>query len=462
LLASEIASALIPAELQQMVEILDAFPIEVSEVRASPKQIQFQANFFNRADPDGRRCDIFVAMGGNRSGKSIVCGRLCFAKYLRDHARNGDWFWCVGQTLDRSINGQQKELWEALPRWMFGGTTWNPKIGFGMHRKIQLPTQDGGRCLIEFRSGDQDASTFEQAKLSGVWCDERLPEAIYDRLLPRIIDKDGWILYSDIPEQWWQYERLANAKPEACVHYQHFRMLDNEHNLPDGAINKVSARMTEDERQQRIHGEFVVMEGIVYGKEYNDAIHAIDPFAIPEDWPKWRLIDYGGSAPTACLWVALAPNERCYVYREYYMANLSVAANAGAIIAMSEGETYRETLMDPHAVDPPPIYYGAARTISQQYADAGIPSTGWPFVNVMGEHSMVQRVKKRLETNMLKVFKTCINHRREFRSWKYKVDKDGKPLAADAFENANNHTLDCIKGFFGTDPCYTSRKIEVV
>lgn len=444
---------------------LKSYPIEVAQLRASPKQLSFQRQFFAREDDRGRRADVFVALGGNRSGKSYVCGWLCFAKYLRERARNGDWFWCVGQTLDRSIGGQQKELWKALPRWMFGEQTWSEKIGFGMHRKIVLPTADGGKCLVEFRSADQAESTFEQAKLTGVWCDERLPEDIYNRLLPRIVDRDGWILYSDIPEQWWQFERLVNAPPDAGVTYQHFTMYDNAPNLPAGAIERTSAKMTEDERKQRIHGEFMVMQGVVYkeyiDKDHEEGGHLVNPFPIPFEWPKWRLIDYGASAPTACGWVALAENETAYLYREYYQADLSVGKNAAAILTMSGTEKYRQTLMDPHAVDPPPVFYGAAKTISQQYAEAGIPSTGWPFVQTLGEHAMVQRVKFRLEHFTVKVFKPCIEFRREFRSWKYKCDKDGKPLASDAYENANNHLLDGFKGFLGTNPCFTQGKIVV-
>lgn len=448
----------------QLQPLLDNSAIEVAELRASPKQLDFQRLFFARQDEHGRRADIFVSLGGNRSGKSYVCGWLCFAKYLRDHARNGDWFWCVGQNLDRSIGGQQQELWKALPRWMFGAEqTWGAKIGFGMHRKIILPTADGGTCLVEFRSADQAPATFEQAKLTGVWCDERIPEEIYNRILPRIIDQDGWILYSDIPEQWWQLERLVNAEPTAGVHSEHFSMYDNAHNLPDGAIDKAAARMTSDERKMRIAGEFMVMAGVVYkefiDKDHREGGHLIDPFPVPAEWPKWRLIDYGASAPTACGWVAIGPNEAIYIYREYYQRNLSVGANAAAIIAMSNDgdgnpEKYRVTLMDPHAVDPPPITYGAAKTISQQYAEAGITSTGWPFVQTLGEHAMVQRVKFRLENRTVFLFKTCFEFRREFRSWKHALDKDGKPKAADAFENDNNHLLDGLKGFLGTNPSH--------
>jgi len=464
LLSSANPSALSPKLLEDIDVFCRSYPIELAEVRASPKQLALQSCFFARQDPTGRKCDIFAAMGGNRSGKSFVCGWLCFAKYLRDVAKNGEWFWCVGQTLDRSIGGQQKELWQALPKWMFGEQRWDEKIGFGGHRKIVLPTVDGGTCLVEFRSADQDASTFEQAKLTGVWCDERLPESIYDRLLPRIVDRDGWVLYSDIPEQWWQFERLKEAPPGAGVYFQHMSMYDNEHNLPDGAIVKVKARMTKDEQAQRIDGEFMVMEGIVY-KEFIDLLkpngHVIAPFPIPVEWPKWRMIDYGGSSPTACLWAALAPNEHIYLYREHYERNLNVPANAKMIIAASGDEKYVKTLMDPHAVDQPPAYYGSSPTVAKQYATAGIDATGWPFVNVMGEHAMVQKVKLRFENKTIWVFESLTNLRRELRSWKHKVDKDGKPLAKDVFENDNNHLLDGLKGFIATNPTHTQSMIKV-
>ncbi len=126
---------------------------------------------------------------------------------------------------------------------------------------------------------------------------------------------------------------------------------------------------------------------------------------------------------------------------------------------MSGNEKYVQTYIDPHAVDPPPITYGAAKTIAQQYAEGGIQTTGWPFVQVMGEHAMVQRVKFRLERGSLLVFKTCTNTRREFRSWKYELDKEGKPKASDSYENANNHALDCLKGFIATNPTFAVVKI---
>jgi hypothetical protein len=451
----------IAADLLRLDRLAGAYPVERAELRASPKQLRFQRAYLTRTHPEtGKKAGIFVAMGGNRSGKTYVCGWLCLAKWIRDYAPDGAWVWCVGQTLDRSIGGQQRELWNALPRWMFGDQTWSEKIGFGAHRKVLLKTERG-KVLVEFRSADQDPSTFEQAKLDGVWCDERLSEDIYNRILPRIVDKDGFILYSDIPEQWWQFERLKEAPPEAGVFFQHFTMHDNEPNLPPGAIEQVSGRMTVDERKQRIGGDFVVMEGVVY-REFLDVLrpdgHLVRPFAIPKEWPKWRLIDYGGSSPTACPWVTIAPNEQLYAYREHYTRGKGVLENARLIREASHDEKYVATFIDPAAFDTSPANLVS---IADQYRQAGIPCLPWPRVNIMGEHAMTQKVKFRLENRTLFVFENLVNLRREFRSWKYKTDKDGKPLAADAFENDNNHLLDGLKGFLGTNPCHATRNTIV-
>jgi hypothetical protein len=480
-LASEDASNAPLEVVLEAVAAIDGDAIGFAEDHASDKQEQFQHAFETRKD-DGRRVDIFAAMGANRSGKTIAGCWMCFAKHLRDRAQAGDVYWCIAPTLDRSIAGQQKELWKSLPKWMFGEETYQAKIGFGGHRKIVLENNEGGKFVVEFHSADQDATVFEQEAVSGIWIDESCPESVYDRLLARIIDRRGFIIITDIYEQFWYMERLKEADPTAGVYFQVLTMYDNSGNLPEGEIETAKARMTADEQKLRIYGELTVMEGIVF-KTYRDDHHAINPFKIPSHWPRWRYIDYGGSSPTACGWIAIGDNEKAYIYREHYEKGRTILANAKMIHAASDaecvevkrssdskheqdwtqlvakgGETYIATFLDPHAWDKAP---GHGVSLAQQFEDAGIPCQPWPFVQKMGEHAMIERIKRRFECDMLSVFKSCTAHRREFRVWKHKFDKDGKPDPSDAYEKGNNHLIDGLKGFFGTNPVFTIPKIRV-
>jgi hypothetical protein len=217
-------------------------------------------------------------------------------------------------------------------------------------------------------------------------------------------------------------------------------MRDNAHNLPPGAIAKARDSMTADEARMRIDGESGLSEGIVF-KGFKDA-QIILPFKIPAYWPKWRAIDYGSSAPTACLWFTINEEEEVYVYREYYEVSPSVAHSAKCISSLSPpDEEYRCTFIDPHAKDRPPAIYGMAPSVADQFAENGLICVGWPYIQIMGEHACVERIKLRDERGTIKVFSSCIDHIRERRNWKHACDKDGKPKAVDAYENENSHCL---------------------
>lgn len=470
-------------ELERRIELAEWEKIEDFELRASSKSIRFQKAFFLRADETGRRCNKFVAVGGNRSSKSVTCARLCFSKYLRDVAKNGDRFWVGSQNLDRSISGSQKEIWEALPAELFCGKVWEPKNGFGGHAKVVIHTRDGGYAAVEFRSADQELKTFESDKLRGVMWDENLPEALYNRLLPRLIDLRGFFLYSDINNQAWPIERLEEAPPEAGVYYQNFSMYDNAQNLPPGAIEEFMAGIPQEEIDLRVHGKPGAMEGVVF-KQYFDHIHAVDDFIIPIEVPKWRNIDFGESAPLAVSWSAITPNEHIWVYREHYERGKSVYANA-KMIHEASGAQWREVQRGKDELHEKPwtqlVAYGGEQyvknyldpacfgdsngsrvTIAQQFEDCGIKCEPWPRVNQMGEHAMVAKFKYRLENKTWHVFKSCAFMRREMRIWKHKLDKDGKPVAADAYEHGNNHLVDGQKGFIAGNPTFAQPKIQVM
>jgi hypothetical protein len=51
--------------------------------------------------------------------------------------------------------------------------------------------------------------------------------------------------------------------------------------------------------------------------EPDNACHVIEPFDIPNWWPRFIGIDWGYAAYTVIYWSALSPTGRLYIYREY-------------------------------------------------------------------------------------------------------------------------------------------------
>lgn len=81
--------------------------------------------------------------------------------------------------------------------------------------------------------------------------------------------------------------------------------------------------LPEDKRRAHRYGDWNALAG-VYFDEFTDGIHTCNPFPIPKDWAKYRAFDYGLDM-FFCIWVAVDPGGRCYVYRQYAEPNLVVS-----------------------------------------------------------------------------------------------------------------------------------------
>ena len=78
-------------------------------------------------------------------------------------------------------------------------------------------------------------------------------------------------------------------------------------------------------------GLWVAAEGIIY-EELDPAVHFIDPFPIPADWPRYWSIDWGFTNPFVCQWWAEDPDGRAYLYREIYMSRRTVDQHSARIL----------------------------------------------------------------------------------------------------------------------------------
>lgn len=82
-------------------------------------------------------------------------------------------------------------------------------------------------------------------------------------------------------------------------------------------------------------GKWVAAEGTVYEDSYDRARNVVNPFAIPKDWPRYMVIDFGYANPFVCKWYAVDPDGRLYCYREIYKTKTLVEDHAKQIASVA-------------------------------------------------------------------------------------------------------------------------------
>lgn len=92
--------------------------------------------------------------------------------------------------------------------------------------------------------------------------------------------------------------------------------------------------MTGPRKQRLRYGRWVQAEGVVY-EGWDSAIHIVDRFRPPSDWPRYWSIDFGFTNPfTWQMWVA-DPDERLYLVRQIYMTQRLVEDHAKRIMQLA-------------------------------------------------------------------------------------------------------------------------------
>ncbi len=98
---------------------------------------------------------------------------------------------------------------------------------------------------------------------------------------------------------------------------------DNPYLATDGRYETMLKSMDEVTRARLLNGDWNIQEGAAF-PEFNREVHVIQPFDIPHSWFRFKGVDYGYSAPSACLWCAVDPQDgTIIVYRELYKAGLT-------------------------------------------------------------------------------------------------------------------------------------------
>jgi hypothetical protein len=82
---------------------------------------------------------------------------------------------------------------------------------------------------------------------------------------------------------------------------------------------------------------FTTYRPIHFSGEPDNALHVIDPFQIPEWWPRFLCVDWGKRAMCYAMWFAISPDRRMYIYREKSWQGKDIAIWGSEIRELHDG-----------------------------------------------------------------------------------------------------------------------------
>ena len=148
-------------------------------------------------------------------------------------------------------------------------------------------------------------------------------------------------------------------------------LTDNPHlNENDPGYRWRLELLPEAERRAKLLGDWWTFSGQVFGDfrleplpgEPDYARHVIEPFPIPDHWPRILAVDWGFTAATWGGFGAIAPTGKIYVYKEYHERGKLISTWANEIARLAYPDEIKRFILDTNAW----AQVGQPETVAQQ------------------------------------------------------------------------------------------------
>ncbi len=166
--------------------------------------------------------------------------------------------------------------------------------------------------------------------------------------------------------------------------------------------------LDEKDRKALLYGDWDIFDGQFFN-EFNRKIHVVEPFEIPDNWRRYRAIDYGLDM-LACYFLAISPSGEAYVYKEIYQSGLIVSEAAKAV-KEQKGEVIYSTFAPPDLWN---RHKDTGRSTAEIFLQYGVPLTRVSNARVQGWLDLKEWLKvytdgQGQKTADLKIFSSCLN-----------------------------------------------------
>lgn len=286
----------------------------------------------------------------------------------------------------------------------------------------------GDVSVLGFKSYDQKRESFQGTEKHVILLDEEFPLGIYTECLTRAMTVDGMVMSTFTPLEGLS-ETVVSFLPDGNLESATVPIVqctwDDVPHLDAAAKAKLLARYPAYQRDARSKGIPQLGAGAIYPVPESEIL--VDPFELPEHWPRAYALDVGWNR-TAALWCAWdGDSDTMYLYSEHYRGQAEPSVHANAIRARGE--------WIPGVVDP--AARGRSQADGQQllqlYRDLGLELTEAEN----GVEAGIYSVFERLSAGRIKVFRTLQNWLSEYRL--YRRDEKGRIV------KINDHLMDATR-----------------
>lgn len=276
-------------------------------------------------------------------------------------------------------------------------------------------------------------------------------EVLMSRLNDKAKDADGNVIppkfiidLNPTTRNNWTYKLFiqgidpTTGKPkqdyEKYVFYK-FNPEDNIENLAEDYIERLK-NLSPSMRRRFYEGEFGTYEGLVFSV-FDDTVHVVDDFVIPEDWTRYAAIDFGYTNPFAVLYGAYDKvNEVLYIYREYKKSKMTVSQHAEAIKKHIEGEKIECFVADHDAEDRATLHEKGIKTV---------PADKRKIISLDKAIDLFYFNLKEGIRPRIKIFRSCVGLVSEIYSYRWKsAEMSAKTSKDREVVKEDDHLIDCM------------------
>ena len=318
---------------------------------------------------------------------------------------------------------QQRGHWGWIPQHCLKGGTWE-KAYSEKYRTLSVSVDnywtgsDGtthsmrGTSTCQMLSYDQDITAFSGSSMHLVGHDELPRSDIYRENRLRTLDVRGQILTAFTPpdeigqsraDVSWFYDEVYLQGLNQAPGFETIRLNTEANRILDAkAIAELAEKLTDEQREVRLHGNFLHLSGVIYSiftqghsvwcfrcqkkivpvdqrcvscksDDIESFTHVVSPHPVPSNWPIVFVIDPHPRKADACGWFAVTPSDDIVL-----VAELEVSGTAQDVKrAVDEVESrlhllVRKRLMDPNIATETNDKLGRNWTIRKAYDDVGL------------------------------------------------------------------------------------------